>query len=69
MYCRWCFDKLTGNFNEFGSALKKSERRCYKVLLKKKGALEGLVAVAQSDTVSRQARLQAVKTQSQYPAW
>jgi hypothetical protein len=64
------FDKLTGNFNEFGGALKKASEEATKSAIEEMGALEGLAAVAQSDTVSRQARTQAVKDlQSQYPAY
>jgi hypothetical protein len=64
------FDKLTGNFNEFGSAMKKAAEESTKGAIEEMGALEGLAAVAQSDTVSRKARLQAVKDlQSQYPAY
>ncbi len=64
------FDKLTGNFNEFGGALKKASEEATKSAIEESGALQGLVAVAQSETVSRQARTQAVKDlQSQYPAY
>jgi hypothetical protein len=64
------FDKLTGNFNEFGSSLKKASEEATKSAIEEMGALKGLAAVAQSDTVSRQERMQAVKDlQSQYPAY
>ena len=64
------FDKLTGDFNEFGSAMKKAAEESTKGAIEEMGALQGLAAVAQSDTVSRKARLQAVKDlQSQYPAY
>ncbi|CAH56667.1 hypothetical protein PHG11b_40 [Flavobacterium phage 11b] len=64
------FDKLTGNFNEFGNAMKKAAEESTKSAIEEVGALQGLIAVAQSDTVSRKARTQAVKDlQSQYPAY
>jgi hypothetical protein len=64
------FDKLTGNFNEFGGALKKASEEATKSAIEERGALQGLIAVAQSETVSRKARTQAVKDlQSQYPAY
>jgi hypothetical protein len=64
------FDKLTGNFNEFGGSLKKASEESAKGAIEEMGALKGLIAVAQSETVSRKARTQAVKDlQSQYPAY
>jgi hypothetical protein len=64
------FDKLSGNFNAFSGELKKASEEAAKSAIEERGALLGLVAVAQSDTVSREARTQAVKDlQSQYPAY
>jgi hypothetical protein len=63
-------DKVTGKFNAFGESLKKAYDESAKSALEETGALKGLIAVAQSETVSREARTQAVEDlQSKYPAY
>ena len=64
------FDKLTGNFNAFGSTMKKASEEAARGAIEEINSLQGLIAVAQSETVSRKARTQAViDLQQQYPAY
>jgi hypothetical protein len=64
------FNKLTGDFNAFGNSMKKASEEASKSAIEEVGALQSLVAVAQSETVSRKARTQAVEDlQSKYPAY
>lgn len=63
------FNKLTGNFDAVGSSMKKAFEESAKSALEETGALKGLIAIAQSEIVSREARAQAVETlQNKYPA-
>jgi hypothetical protein len=64
------FDKLSGNFDAVGNSMKKAFDEGAKSALEERGNLLGLIAVAQSETVSRQARTQAVADlQAKYPAY
>jgi hypothetical protein len=64
------FDKLSGNFDSVGNSMKKAFDEGAKSALEERGNLLGLIAVAQSETVSRQARTQAVTDlQAKYPAY
>jgi hypothetical protein len=49
--------------------LLKASEEATKSAIEERGALEGFNAVAQSDTVSRQTRLQAVKTLRSIPTY
>lgn len=63
-------DKITGKFDAFGASLKKAYDEAAKSALEETGALKGLVAIAQSETASREARTQAVEDlQKKYPAY
>jgi hypothetical protein len=63
-------DKITGKFDAFGASLKKAYDESAKSAIEETGALKGLIAVAQSETVSREARTQAVEDlQKKYPAY
>lgn len=64
------FDKITGNFDEFGASLKKAREEGAAMASKEIESLRGLVAVAQNDNISKQQRLIAVdKLQKQFPAY
>jgi hypothetical protein len=64
------FDKLSGNFDAVGNSMKKAFDEGAKSALEERGNLLGLISVAQSEVVSREARLQAVNDlQSKYPAY
>lgn len=62
------FNKLTGNFDEYGNALKKATEDGAKSAIQETSALKGLVAIAQSETESKRLRLEAVdQLQKMYP--
>lgn len=63
-------DKLTGNFDEFGSALKKANEEAVKNSAAEISGMNALVSTAKNVNLSMQDRLLAVKElQSQYPGY
>lgn len=63
-------DKLTGNFDEFGSALKKANDEAVKNSADEISGMNALVSTAKNVNLSMQDRLLAVKElQSQYPGY
>ena len=63
-------DKLTGNFDEFGGAVKKAREEGLKSAGKEVESLRELVAVAQNENIAKKDRLIAVENlQKQYPAY
>jgi hypothetical protein len=63
-------DKITGNFDEFGQAVKKSKEEGFKSAGKEIQSLNELVAVAQNDNIAKKDRLIAVdKLQNQFSAY
>jgi hypothetical protein len=64
------FDKITGNFNEFGASIKKAREEGAEMAGKEIESLRALIAVAQNENISKQQRLIAVdKLQKQFPAY
>jgi hypothetical protein len=64
------FDKLSGNFDAVGNSMKKAFEEGAKSAFEERANLLGLISVAQSDVVSREARTKAVKDlQDKYPAY
>lgn len=64
------FDKLSGKFDAVGNSMKKAFEEGAKSAFEERAGLLGLISVAQSDVVSREARTQAVKDlQDKYPAY
>jgi hypothetical protein len=64
------FDKLSGKFDAVGNSMKKAFEEGAKSAFEERGNLLGLISVAQSDVVSREARTKAVKDlQDKYPAY
>ena len=64
------FDKLSGKFDAVGNSMKKAFDEGAKSAFEERAGLLGLISVAQSDVVSRQARTKAVKDlQDKYPAY
>ena len=63
-------DKITGNFDEFGQAVKTSREEGLKSAGKEVQSLNELVAVAQNDNIAKKDRLIAVdKLQNQFSAY
>ena len=63
-------DKITGNFDEFGQAVKTSREEGLKSASKEVQSLNELVAVAQNDNIAKKDRLIAVdKLQNQFSAY
>jgi hypothetical protein len=64
------FDKLSGKFDAVGNSMKKAFDEGAKSAFEERAGLLGLISVAQSDVVSREARTKAVKDlQDKYPAY
>jgi hypothetical protein len=64
------FDKITGNFNEFGASIKKAREEGAEMAGKEIESLRALIAVAQNENISKHQRLIAVdKLQKQFPAY
>lgn len=62
------FNKLSGNFDAFGSTLKQVSQEATKSALEETGALKGLIAIAQDETQTKKMRLEAVdQLQKTYP--
>lgn len=62
------FNKLTGNFDNFGNTLKTVSQEAIKSALEETGALKGLIAIAQDETQTKKMRLEAVdQLQKMYP--
>jgi len=63
-------DKITGNFDEFGGAIKKASEEGAKAAGKEVESLRELVAIAQNDNIAKKDRLIAVeKLQTQFSAY
>ena len=63
-------DKITGKFDEFGSAIKTASEEAVKSTAGEIFGLKSLVAIAQDETKARKERLAAVESlQSQYPGY
>lgn len=63
-------DKVTGNFNEFGGAIKKAGEEGLKSAAKEVESLRSLIAIAQNDNIAKKDRLIAVENlQKQFPAY
>ena len=63
-------DKLTGNFDEFGNAVKKASEEGAKSISQEVISIKALVSVAQDDTKSKRDRLIAVdELQKRYPLY
>jgi hypothetical protein len=64
------FRKLTGDFDAVAAAMKKASEEGIKSSSEEITSLKQLISVAQNDTISKEARLAAVKNlQEQYPAY
>jgi len=63
-------DKLTGNFDEFGGAIKKASEDAVSSTAGEVFGLKALISVAQDETKARRERLAAVESlQNQYPGY
>lgn len=63
-------DKVTGDFDEFGDAIKKASEEGAKSTAKEISVMNALVSVAQNDALAKKDRLIAVdKLQSQFPGY
>jgi len=64
------FNKLTGDFDNFGNAIKKASDKAIESTSGEISTLKQLIFIAQSETISKKERLAAIdEMQKQYPAY